>query len=214
MPLKSHYDSGKFYNGKWYCGCEIEAPWFTSKQEHSRGEQCWSCPLIRCSQVGRTNSKLAVASCTRPRDQQCTFFLAAVDDTEARLARTTNVPPVPKTPVSTRTQAWLTPGTGSSSRDLFGSGAARNRSLNLSDSPTPHRYRSGGYGRGDDDADELASLVLGILRRDGVAIRSSTESAIRHTIGDRVAKYDAVLLNTEKSLSFTQMKLDELERGP
>ncbi len=97
---------------------------------------------------------------------------------------------------------------------LFGGSATRTRNINLNDSPTPHRYRGGGEGRGDEDADELASLVIGLLRRgDGVAIRGSTESAIRHTIGDRVAKYNAALLNTEKSLSFAQKKPDELERG-
>lgn len=96
---------------------------------------------------------------------------------------------------------------------LFGGSATRTRNINLNDSPTSHRYRGGGEGRGDEDADELASLVIGLLRRDGVAIRGSTESAIRHTIGDRVAKYDAALLKTEKSLSFAQKKLDELERG-
>ncbi|KAM3521619.1 hypothetical protein MY4038_008967 [Beauveria bassiana] len=194
MPLTSNYENGKFYNGKWFCGCDIEAPWLTSKQEQSFGEK--------------------FASCTKPRDQKCGFFLTAVDDNVARLAKASNVPPTPRTPAATRTQPWLTPGTGSSSRDvLFGGSAARTRNLNLNDSPTSHRYRGGGEGRGDEDTDELASLVIGLLRRDGVAIRSSTESAIRHTIGDRVAKYDAALLNTEKSLFFAQKKLDELERG-
>lgn len=132
----------------------------------------------------------------------------------ARLAKASNVPPNPRTPSSTRTQAWLTPGTGSSSGNmLFGGSATRARNLNVNDSPTPHRYRGGAEGRGAEGADELASVVIGLLRRDGVAIRSSTESAIRHSIGDRVAKYDAALLNTEKSLSFAQKKLDELERG-
>ena len=87
----------------------------------------------------------AVASCTRPRDQKCGFFLAAVDDSVARLAKASNVPPNPRTPASTRTQAWLTPGTGSSSRNvLFGGSATRTRNLNLNDSPISHRYRGGG----------------------------------------------------------------------
>ncbi|KAM3426054.1 hypothetical protein NHJ13734_009698 [Beauveria thailandica] len=194
MPLKSNYENGKFYNDKWFCACDIEAPWLTSRKEHSLGEK--------------------FASCTKPRDQQCGFFLTAVDDNVARLTKASNVPPAPRTPVSTRTQPWLTPRTGSSSRDVFfGGSAIRTRNLNLDDSPTSHRYRGGDEGRGDEDADELASMVIGLLRRDCVAIRSSTESAIRHTIGDRVAKYDAALLNTEKSLSFAQKKLDELERG-
>ena len=72
---------------------------------------------------------------------------------------------------------------------------------------------NGGEGREDGDADELASLVIGLVRCDGVAIRSSTESVIRHTIGDCIAKYNTVLLNTEKSLSFAQKQLDELEGG-
>lgn len=155
----------------------------------------------------------AVASCTKPRGQQCGFFLTAVDEDVARLARTSNVPPTPKTPVSTHTQSWLTPGTGSSSRVLFGGSATRTRNVDLNDSPSSRHNSGGGEGRGDEDADELASLVIGLLRRDCVAIRSSTESAIRHIIGDRVTKYDAALVNTERSLSFAQKRLDELERG-
>ncbi|KAF1739531.1 hypothetical protein CRV24_001466 [Beauveria bassiana] len=141
------------------------------------------------------------------------WFCGSVDDSVARLVKASNVPPNPRTPAPTRTQPWLTPGTGSSSRDvLFGGSATRTQNFSVSDSPTSHRYRGGGEGRGDEDADELASLVMRLLRLDGVAIRRSTESAIRHTIGDRVAKYDAALLNAEKSLSFAQKKLDELER--
>ena len=155
----------------------------------------------------------AVASCRKPRGQHCGFFLAAVDDNVARVARASDIPPTPKTPVSTRTQP-LTPATGSSSRDvLFGGSATRTRNLDLNDSPSSHRYKGADEGRADEDADELASLVIERLRRDCITIRSSTESAIRHLIGDRVAKYDAVLGNTEKSLSFAQQRLDELERG-
>ncbi|XWW92174.1 hypothetical protein V2A60_000097 [Cordyceps javanica] len=168
------------------------------------------------------------ASCTKPRDQKCGFFLTAADDAVARLSQASTVPPAPSTPAApTRTQPWLTPGTGSSSRGvLFGGGndTTRTRRLDLDDSPTSHRYRGGGGGGigggegcggddGDDEADQLASLVIGLLRRDGVAIRGSTESAIRHAIGDRVAKYDAALMNAEKSLSFAHEKLDGLERG-
>lgn len=156
-----------------------------------------------------------VASCNNPRDQQCGFFLTAVDDDKARLARASNIPPTPRTPISTRTQTLITPRTGPGSRDvLFGASATRTRNLDLDDSPSSHRSRGDReVVRGDEDANELASLVIELLRRDRVAIQRSTESAIRHIIGDRVAKYDAVLVNTEKSLLFAQEKLAELERG-
>lgn len=113
----------------------------------------------------------AVTSCTKPCDQKCGFFLTDVDDSEARLAKLLNVPLASRIPAQSRTQSWLTHGTGSNSV-LFGGSATRTRNLNLSNSPTSYNYRGSAEGRGDKEADELASLVIGLLRRDGVAIRS------------------------------------------
>ena len=47
---------------------------------------------------------------------------------------------------------------------------------------------------------DLASLILDRLQEDGVAIKSSTESAIRYMIGDRVVGYRAKLVHSIESL--------------
>ncbi len=52
---------------------------------------------------------------------------------------------------------------------------------------------------------------MGLLQEDGIALKSSTESTVRHAIGDRIGKFEAALKNSDNSLSFALQKLEELE---
>ena len=151
----------------------------------------------------------AVARCKEWRtENDCKFFLAEADDAKARLEKSLDIRDAPKTPASRRTgDAMLTPNTGSSSKmNLFGSRTRRDCVQGMNDSPTMRRFRIM-----DGDDDDLASHVIALLKQDGGALKSSTESAVRHTIGDRIAQYEAALQNSEKSLNFALQKLGELE---
>lgn len=118
------------------------------------------------------------------------------------------VPSVPKTPVSRRTAEMMpTPKTDSRSRlNLFGGAGRVGRASSVNDSPTARRFAH--VDSGDDD---LACLVIHLLEQEGIALKSSTESLVRHAIGSRVGKYEAALKNSKDSLAFALQKLDELE---
>lgn len=95
----------------------------------------------------------------------------------------------------------------SSSRGLFADDSSRRgRIQGLNDSPTPNRFRV-------DGKEDLPSLILGLLRKDGIVLKGSTESAIRHMIMDRLRGYEAKLQNSAESLQMAFEKLDELEEG-
>lgn len=89
---------------------------------------------------------------------------------------------------------------------MFRGSSSRLVGSTINDSPTSQRTRAG---PGEDD--DLASLVVRLLQQGGLTLKSSTESAVRHAIGDRVSKYEAALQNSEKSLAFALNKLGELE---
>ncbi len=155
------------------------------------------------------SNKEAVARCKEwGSDKDCKFFLTEADDAKARLEKSSiDVPSAPKTPVSRRTtEAMPTPNTGSSSRmNIFDSGARASR---VSSSGTPMARRLVHADSGDGD---LASFVMRLLQQDNIALKSSTESTIRHAIGDRIGKYEAALKNSDNSLTFAFQKLEELE---
>jgi hypothetical protein len=97
-------------------------------------------------------------------------------------------------------------GTGLSKR-LFAASPFRERYPQKPDtSPTPYRFRA-------DETGDLPSLIFGLLQKDGIVLKSSTESAIRHLVGDRLAGYEAKLQNSAESLEMAFKKLDELEKG-
>ena len=105
-------------------------------------------------------------------------------------------------------QSLPTPGTatGSSGGRFATESSRRGHLQRLNDSPTPRRFRVDG----DED---LPSLILSLLQKDGIALKGSTESAIRHLIGDRVAGYEAKLQNSAESLEMAFQKLDDIETG-
>lgn len=119
-----------------------------------------------------------------------------------------DAPTTPRTPVSRRTtEAMPTPNTGSSSRvNLFSGGDKAGRVSSINDSPTARRFVHVDNGDGD-----LASFVIGLLKHDGIALRSSTESLVRYTIGSRIGGYEAALKKSKDSLASASQKLDELE---
>ena len=165
---------------------------------------------ISVSRLDRLTNKMAVAACPKPRAQQCGFFLTGEDDATARLEKSSDIPPAPRTPTGKQIggmpQSLPTPemDTGLNT-SLFGS--ARGGYLQRpDDTPTPHRFRA-------DENGDLPSLILSRLQNDGIVLKSSTKSAIRHMIGDRLAGYEAKLQNSAESLEMAFKKLDELEKG-
>jgi len=190
MPLASNYANGTFYGERWFCGCGLEAPWLTSGKENSKGEKFARCP--------------------KPRDRQCEFFLTEVDDATARVEKSSDIPPAPRTPTGKQTggmpQSLLTPETGTGSNTSF-FGSSRGGYLQRpDDTPTPYRFRA-------DENGDLPSLILSLLQNDSIVLKSSTKSAIRHVIGDRLAGYEAKLQNSAGSLELAFKKIDELEKG-
>lgn len=151
---------------------------------------------------------MTVVSCTK---RQCKFFLAEQDDAVARVERSSDIPPCPHTPtgkqISGMTHTLLTPETVTDlGTRLFTPGSSRKGlPQRLEVSPTPHRFR-------DDENVDLPSFIIGLLQRDGLALKSSTESEMRHVIGDRVAGYEAKLQNSAESLKMAFRKIAELER--
>ncbi|OAA34106.1 hypothetical protein BBO_09329 [Beauveria brongniartii RCEF 3172] len=193
MVLYSKYANGDFRSGKWYCGCNEEANWLTSRTENSKGEK-FAC----CIHWGTDES-----------DKDCGFFLTKADEAKARLEKSSKeAPSAPKTPVSRRTiESMLTPNTGSSSRvKLFGGGGRAGRLSSVNDSPTARRFA-----HVDSSDDDLASVIIHLLKQEGIGLRSSTESLVRHAIGSHVGKHEAALKNSNDSLAFALQKLDELE---
>jgi len=155
---------------------------------------------------------VTVAACPKARGQQCGFFLTGEDDTAARREKSSDIQPAPHTPTRKQTsgasRALPTPdtGTGLGTR-LFTANSSREGYLQKpDDTPTPHRFRA-------DENGDLPSLIFGLLREDGITLKSSTESAIRHMIGERLAEYKAKLQNSTESLEMAFKKLDELERA-
>ncbi|KAK8143151.1 hypothetical protein G3M48_007632 [Beauveria asiatica] len=186
MVLFSKYANGDFRRGQWYCGCNEEAKWHTSTKENSKGER-----FARCKNWGN--------------DKDCRFFLTEADEAKARLEK---APSAPQTPVARRTiEAMPTPDTGSSSRaNLFSDGSRAGRLSSVHDSPTTRRFA-----HVDSSDDDLASVVIHLLKQEGIGLRSSTESLVRHVIGSHVGKHEAALKNSNDSLAFALQKLDELE---
>ncbi|KGQ09546.1 hypothetical protein BBAD15_g5114 [Beauveria bassiana D1-5] len=167
MVLFSKYHNGRFHSGQWYCGCNEQAKWHTSTKENSKGER-----FARCKGWGT--------------DKDCKFFLTEADDEKARLEKSSiEVPSAPKTPVSRRTTEMMpTPNTDSRSRVNLFSGAGRaGRLSGVNDSPTAHRFVHVDSGDGD-----LADVVIRLLEQEGITLKSSTESLVRHAIGSRVGK--------------------------
>ncbi|KAM3539161.1 hypothetical protein ARSEF1564_007916 [Beauveria bassiana] len=186
MVLFSKYANGDFRHGQWYCGCNEEAKWHTSTKENSKGER-----FARCKNSGN--------------NKDCKFFLAEADEAKARLEK---APSAPQTPVARRTtEAMPTPHTGSSSRvNLFSGGGRAGRLSSVNDSPTARRFA-----HVDTSDDDLASVVIHVLKQEGIVLRSSTESLVRHAIGSHVGKHEAALKNSNDSLAFALQRLDELE---
>lgn len=161
---------------------------------------------------------MPVARCPKTRDQQCNFFLTADDDATARVEKSSDIPPAPRTPTGRQMggmpQALPTPDTGmgigagsGAGSGLFGASFSRRAYFQRpNESPTPHRFRA-------DEGGDLASLILGLLQKDGIALRISTESAIRYHIGDQVAAYEAKLQNSAETINMLYGKLDEMEKG-
>ncbi|KAI0124076.1 hypothetical protein BJ170DRAFT_638072 [Xylariales sp. AK1849] len=182
MTLTSNYGSGTFHGTKWYCGCGLEAVWFTSGTDNSRGE--------------------TFARCPKPRDRQCRFFLAGDDEAPARVERYSEIPPAPRTPTGKQTcgpgQTLLTPST-------CGGASPRRTLFKQDDTPTPQRFVPVEY-------EDLASVVLSRLEKDGRILRDSTELAIQQIIGDRLAGYEARLASSAKNLGRAFRKVEELER--
>ncbi|PQK11399.1 hypothetical protein BB8028_0003g00250 [Beauveria bassiana] len=189
MVLYSNYANGDFRSGKWYCGCNKEVIWRPSKQENSKGKLYASCIYWRSDE----------------REKDCKFFLAEADEPRARLEK---APSAPQTPVARRTtEAMPTPHTGSSSRvNLFSGGGRAGRLSSVNDSPTARRFA-----HVDTSDDDLASVVIHVLKQEGIVLRSSTESLVRHAIGSHVGKHEAALKNSNDSLAFALQRLDELE---
>lgn len=83
--------------------------------------------------VSLADNNPTVARCPKTREQQCSFFLAEVDDSNARLEKASDTPPAPHTPTAQRsvgtTASLLTPQTGiSAGTRLFqGSSSRRGR---------------------------------------------------------------------------------------
>ena len=103
-------------------------------------------------------------------------------------------------------QSLPTPDTGTG-RGLFDPSSSRRGYFPRPDeTPTPHRFRAGEDG-------DLPSTILSLLRGDGVVLKSSTESAIRYLIEDRLAVYEARLQKATESINTAYNKLDELEPG-
>lgn len=154
-----------------------------------------------------------VARCPRTGRIECEFFLTEVDEPQARLDKTADEPPAaPQTPVSQRTTQTMaaTPITDGRSRgNLFGSGGSGGgrRVANLNESPSASRFANPDGGSDDD----LAKAVVELLREEGIVLKRSTESRLRHAIGDRVAQHGAALENADISLEFAYQKLRELE---
>lgn len=155
---------------------------------------------------------MTVTACRKPRGKQCGFFLTAEDDSTARVEKSSDIGPAPRTPTGKQIDGMLqslpTPESRTrSSRSLFATDSSRGGYLQrLDDTPTRHRFRA------DEDGD-LSSLIFGLLQKDGIVLRSSTESAIRHVIGDRISGYEAKLQNSGESLDNAFKKIDELEKG-
>ncbi|KAJ2981775.1 hypothetical protein NQ176_g1818 [Zarea fungicola] len=190
MPLFSKYSTGKFREGKWYCGCDEEAKWATSSAETSKGERC-------------------LFPYDTPRDGDCGFFLTEKDEPKARLQKSQDVPTsAPRTPAARRAvDAIPTPTTGSGSRvGLFSGGSMKSYTSRINDSPSARRRRANTA-----DDDDLASRVIDLLRDDEIAIKPITESAIRHIIGEEISSLESKLQNSEKSLKFA---LEKLENAP
>jgi len=188
MTLVSNYANGTFYGGRWFCGCGLDAPWRTSTKENSRGEKFASCP--------------------KSRGQQCGFFLTAEDDATARMEKSSDIPPAPRTPTAKQIggmpQSLPTPETGTGLNTSLFSSSRRGYLQRPDDTPTPHRFRA-------DENGDLPSLIFSLLQNDGIVLKNSTESAIRHVVGDRLAGYEAKLQNSAESLEMAFKKLDELE---
>lgn len=123
-----------------------------------------------------------------------------------------DIPPAPHTPTGKQTsgmyQTMPTPETGRSvGTRLFTANSSRGGHLQKPDgTPTPYRFRA-------DENGGLSSLTFSLLQKDGIVLKSSTESAIRHVIGEWLAGYEAMLQNSAESLEMAFKKLDELERG-
>jgi hypothetical protein len=126
------------------------------------------------------------------------------------MEKSSDIPPAPRTPTGKQIggmpQSLPTPETVTGlNTSLFGS-SRRGYLQRPDDTPTPHRFRA-------DESGDLPSLILSLLQNDGIVLKSSTESAIRHVIGDRLAGYEAKLQNSAESLEMAFKKLDELEKG-
>ncbi|KAJ6442868.1 ZIP family zinc transporter [Purpureocillium lavendulum] len=202
MPLTSTLGNSIFYDGSWYCECGEEARWYTSQQEASKGERFGRCP--------------------GPREQQCRFFLAEADDIRSRLVKSSDVAPAPRTPTGTRgadaaAVSLLTPETGTNvRRRLFANGSSRKRPApdhghHNQDTPAPRRLRLASSLGGDEDGDDLPTVVFGLLEKDGIVLKTSTKAAIRHAIGEYVAPLKAKWQNSKDSLDEAFEKIDELE---
>lgn len=161
----------------------------------------------------KLNNKFTVASCRGwGTDRDCKFFLTEADEAKARSEQhTQEAPSTPRTPVTRRTADLMqTPTTGSNSKVnlLARSGKAR-RVASASESPSAHRFIDADTDDGDED--DLASFVVELLGNEGIAMKSSTESLVRHVIAGRVGKYKAALKTSKDSLAFALEKLNELE---
>lgn len=152
---------------------------------------------------------MPVASCTR---RQCNLFVTEGDDATARVEKSSDIPPVPRTPTGKQNsgmpQALPTPETGRSyATRLFTTNPSRGGNLQRPDgSPTPHRFRA-------DENGDLFSRIFGLLQKYGIALKSSTEAEMRHMIGEWRAGYETQIQNSAESLQRTFKRLDELDGG-
>lgn len=152
---------------------------------------------------------MTVASCTH---RQCGFFVTGEDDATARVEKSSDIPPVPRTPTGKQNsgmpQALPTPETGRSyATRLFTTNSSRGGNLQKPDgTPTPHRFRA-------DENGDLFPRIFSLLQKDGIALKSSTEAEMRHMIGEWQAGYEAKIRNSAESLERTFKRLDELDVG-
>ncbi|KAJ3479670.1 hypothetical protein NLG97_g8261 [Lecanicillium saksenae] len=193
MALFSQYDMGTYNGEAWFCGCGKEAKFGKSSQESSKGEEYLRCIYMKT-----------------PKD--CNFFLTMVDEPQARLEKSSvSIPAPPKTPVSQRTiKSMLTPNTASSSkRNLFAGGAGARPVPSVNDSPTRQRFVR--VDSGDDE--DLTTVIMTLLKGEGIALKPTTEYLVRDAIGSRVIRYEAELKNTKNSLEWALQKLGDVEAG-
>ncbi|OAQ79334.1 GRF zinc finger domain-containing protein [Purpureocillium lilacinum] len=229
MPLYSNYENGKYHDGVWRCGCDQRAIPFESSQPNSKGEKFLRCSQPRGQQcrffltevddterirrAKTLNVILTPETLTSPRSTD-----PRSNSSQSTSSQSSTIPATLPTPDTGKTtlkrRLFTSSGSSTSGDDSNGSSSRkRRRLLSLHDdsehSPSPSsrqvRQRTDHH-----DKNDLPTLVFELLQSDGLALRSSTKSAIRHVILEREAASKA-RLHAKESLEMALEKIDELE---